>query len=166
MFLEIIDRIVVLQELGSKNPVFFFLTLSSHSSEFPWAYQKEASFLSVFLFMHHVALLWHVYYFRFSGFISNHIESQVWKTVEGLLIAHAAPDWLGFKTLNSGLLLDGNDHISEGLFWSHGETHTVIKDKLLWFLREGLSTELDFVTIYSPIASVSRLFHPENVFLL
>ena len=116
--------------------------------------------------MHHVALLWHVYYFSLSGFISNHIESQVWKTVVGFLIAHTAPDWLGFKTFNSCLLLDGNDHISEGLFWSHGETHTVIKDKLLWFLREGLSTELDFVTIDSPIASVSRLFHPENVFLL
>ena len=166
MILEIIDRIVILQELSTKNPVFFFVTLSSHSSEFPWAYQKETSFLSVFLFMHHVALLWHVYYFRLTGFISNHIESQVWKTVVGFLIAHAAPDWLGFKTLNSSLFLDGNDHISESLFWSHGETHTVIKDKLLWFLREGLSTELDFVTIDSPIASVSRLFHPENVFLL
>jgi len=116
--------------------------------------------------MHHVTLLWHVNYLRLSRFISNHIESQVWKTVIGFGITHAAPDWFGFKALDSGLLLDCDDHISESLFWSHGETHTVIEDNLLWFLREGLSTELDFVSIDSPIASISRLFHPENVFLL
>jgi len=62
---------------------------------------------------------------------------------------------LRFKTLDTGLLLDGYDHIGESLFWSHGETHTVIKDKLLWFVGEGLSTKLDFVTVDSPIAGIS-----------
>jgi hypothetical protein len=57
--------------------------------------------------------------------------------------------------LDTSLLLNGDNHIGESLFWSHSETHTVIEDELLWFLGESLLTERNFVSINCPIASVS-----------
>ena len=60
---EVVDGIVVLQELGSEDPVFFFGVFCSDAFEVWGRQEEEAHGLAILLTVHHVRFFWHLHVF-------------------------------------------------------------------------------------------------------
>ena len=116
--------------------------------------------------MHHVSFLWHLKVLSAWRIHSNEVKVEVWEFVVLLLFTLAAPNRLHLETENAVFLEQVLYEVYKWFLWCHGETHTVVKNELLWFVRKlRVLTIENIIWVDSPIHLVLWLFAPEDVLL-
>ena len=106
LIVEIIDCVVVLQELGTKHPVFFAF-LATETCEVPWGHKKPSDISALSA---HVGVSGHIEVFCLTLSVLDEVEVEVWKLRVLLVSASTSPKRLLWLAKDSVLLVEGLYH--------------------------------------------------------